>query len=289
MRIAYVVLHYLAGTETMECVRSILKSAEGSLHQTCVIVVDNGSPNDSFTMLQDSFSGEDRVVLLQSRENLGFARGNNLGFHYAKHEWKADFIVMLNNDTLVEQQDFNDVLVRKFEETHYAVLGPDIVTADGFHQNPGSKQSWSDGELLVYRMKKRVRILISYLNLDKAVSGAVKAAKEVYRRDALPGDLENTILHGACLIFSPVFIERFEGLCDRTFLYWEEDILKLQADCWGFLMLYSSELRVYHKEDVATNMTAGSSGQKSRRYYKNLIASSKVYSQLKRELGSHPE
>lgn len=284
MKIAYVILHYMAGKDTIECVKSILTATHESKHETIVVVVDNGSTNNSYTDIQSVFADNDKVTVLHSDENLGFARGNNIGFRYAKQQCKADFIVQLNNDTIVSQKDFNEVLVRKFEEIRYFILGPDIVTADGFHQNPGSKQSWGMKELILYRFKKRVRIALSYLHLDSLVSNAIESIKDVYRSETLRGDVENTILHGACYIFSPLFIKNFDGMCDETFLYWEEDILKLQADFYGFLMVYSSELSIYHKEDIATNMVQGNVDEKIRRKYKRLIESSKVYSKLKRNM-----
>lgn len=279
MNIVYLILHYLAGDDTIECVDSILNATANSEHNTHIVVVDNGSTNDSYTKIQEKFKSNDKVTLLHSDKNLGFARGNNIGFKYAKNKLQADFIVQLNNDTILEQRDFNEVLVKKFDEKQYFVLGPDIVAADGYHQNPGHKQSWSFRELFCFRLKKRVQILLSLFGVQRFSEKAAKYSG--YIEKTLVGDIENTILHGACLVFSPLYIRRFDGLCEKTFLYWEEDILKLSADYYGFLMLYSSELHLLHKEDAATNMVSGSSAKKTRKKLSFLIASSKVYSNLK--------
>lgn len=286
MKIAYVILHYLAGTDTQECARSILEATKDSCHSTHVVIVDNGSPNESYSQLVRTFEADPRVTLLQSKENLGFARGNNLGFAYAKDQLYADFIVMLNNDTILSQKDFNEILVTKYEQTGYGVLGPDIVTADGLHQNPGNKQSWSLAELRSMRLKKRIRNLLTYVNLDGFVSSIIERSKEIYRKQPLEKDVPNTILHGACWIFSPCYIEKFDGICPDTFLYMEEDILKLYADHYGFLMLYTYELKLFHKEDAATNALAGTTNEKTRRKNRHIIHASKVYTRLKKELSS---
>ncbi len=284
MNIVYVILHYMAGKDTVECAESIMKATEESVHNTSIVIVDNGSTNDSYDLLQKQFNNNDRVVLLHSDENLGFAKGNNIGFRYAKYDLKADFIVMLNNDTVLSQKDFNEVLVRKYEEHEYAVLGPDIVTADGYHQNPGNKQSWSLNELKKDRLKKRIRLMLTYVGLDSSLGNALAKNKTVYRKDTLKEERENTILHGACMIFSKNYINQFDGLNDGTFLYMEEDILKLYADYYGFVMLYSPELAIFHKEDAATDMIVKSENKKNRWKYKQLIKSSKVYSRLKRSM-----
>ena len=284
MNIVYVILHYMAGQDTVECIESILNATEGTNYNTSIVVVDNGSTNDSYDLLQEKFNNNDKVILLQSKENLGFAKGNNIGFRYAKHDLKADFIVMLNNDTILSQTDFNEVLVKKYNEKQYAVLGPDIVTADGYHQNPGNKQSWSLQELKKDRIKKRIRLMLTYVGLDSSLGNALAKNKTVYRIETLQEERENTILHGACMVFSKDYISRFDGLNDETFLYMEEDILKLYADNYGFLMLYSPELQIFHKEDGATNMVVKTENKKNRWKYKQLIRSSKIYSRLKKSM-----
>lgn len=285
MKVSYVILHYLATVDTIECVESILNNVlPYTEHEIEVVVVDNGSPNNSYQILKEKFSNKEVVHLINSENNLGFAKGNNLGFRYAKNQLHSDFIILMNNDTIINQNNFTEVLVNKYREKKYYVLGPDIIAADGFHQNPGSKQSWELNALRVFRLKKRIRLALSYLHLDKLTTKAIEGVKEIYRANTLQGDVENTILHGACLIFSPDYVKRFEGLYPKTFLYMEEDILKLYADYYGFRMLYSSELQIHHKEDAATNMVALPSEEKIRRKYRLLIESSKIYSNLKQRM-----
>lgn len=284
MKIAFVILHYLALKDTIECAESIISNINNSNHQIDIVIVDNGSPDQSYEALKDKFSQIQSVHVMKNESNLGFAKGNNVGYKYAKYELKADFIILLNNDTVVSQNDFVEVLVNKFFEKKYYVLGPDIVAADGYHQNPGNKQSWHLKELSIYRLKKRIRLFLSYLHVDNIATSIIEKTKDVYKDEALIGDVKNTILHGACLIFSPLYVKRFDGLHDETFLYMEEDILKLYADFYGFLMMYSSNIRIFHKEDAATNMIPLNSNEKTRLKYRRLIESSKIYSKLKRNM-----
>lgn len=279
MNIVYVVLHYMAGKDTRECVDSILSIAQSSSYNIDIVIVDNASTNDSFYDLQKTYANNDKIVLIQNEKNLGFAKGNNIGFSFAKHKLKADFIIMLNNDTIIRQKDFNEKLIGLYHKEKYWVLGPDILTADGYHQNPGKKQSWTFKELLLFRFKKRIQLLLSYFNHINTANETNNGIN--YSKYTLNGTVKNTILHGACLIFSPDYINSFEGIYDGTFLYMEEDILKLYADYYEFLMIYSSEINIYHKEDASTNMVSGTSLEKYRKKNNLLIASSKIYSRLK--------
>lgn len=284
MKIVFVVLHYLATDDTIECVDSVLLNINTENNSSFVIVVDNGSTNDSFLVLSNKYINNERVVLLKNNENLGFSKGNNVGFIYAKKYMNADFIVLLNNDTIIKQKNFTDIIVHKFFLNKYFVLGPDIVTADGYHQNPGTKQFWGNIELILFRLKKRVRIILSYLHIDSFLFNLLRGKRKEYRIERLNGDVKNTILHGACLIFSPLYIEKFNGLYDKTFLYMEEDILKLFSDYYGFLMMYTSDLQVFHKEDVSTNLINATKESRFRIKCRRLIESSYEYSKLKRIL-----
>jgi len=56
-----------------------------------IIVVDNASPHDDPAIIPMSYP---EIIFIQSKENLGFAGGNNLGIRRAK----GKYILMLNND-----------------------------------------------------------------------------------------------------------------------------------------------------------------------------------------------
>lgn len=284
MVITYVILHYMAFRDTIECADSILNSTCDSEHKTRIVIVDNGSTNDSYNILTEKYLNNDIVSVLHSESNLGFARGNNLGFVFAKKTYNSDFIVLLNNDTLISQSNINELIVKKYKENGYYVLGPDIVTIDGYHQNPISDREWSKSKLICERIKKRVRILLYLLHLEKIAITLQKNKKDYLRIEAEKQDIKDIMLHGACMIFSKPYIDIFDGLDDRTFLYMEEDILHLYAKKYEFLMMYTSEIRILHKEDVSTNMSISNTREKEIFYCKNIINSSKVYERVKREL-----
>lgn len=278
MKIAYVVLNYLAYDDTVECVESILNNTKKSKHEVLVILIDNGSPNGVVSKFRQLYQGNDKVHIIYSNKNIGFARGNNLGFEYAKKVWHADFIVQLNNDTVIFQDNFNEIIVKKYFEYKYAVLGPDIETNDGFHQNPVPKKLYGKLQLLKYRIKKYVKIIILKLGMKKLIH-----EKNVYSTTLIRGDIKECFLHGACYIFSPIYIEMFDGLDPRTFLYWEEDILMLKLKMIGLSVLYSSDLSIRHKEDVSTKLAYGEKNKKAIWMEKQLISSSRVYEKIYKE------
>lgn len=284
MNITYVVLHYIAIKDTIECVESILNNVKNTENYVNnVVVIDNGSTNNSYEVLEEVFKDKDNVYLVHSKENLGFAKGNNLGYRFAKYKLKSDFILLLNNDTIVQQKNFSDVLINKYREKKYYVLGPDIISANELHQNPLRKQSWEINELRNFRLRLRIKMILSYFG-GRLLEKAKGDTSSDYEGETIKKDIENTALHGACLIFSPLYIKKFDGINDKTFLYMEEDLLKLLADYYGFLMMYTPDLTIYHKEDVTTNMLEGDDATKLRRKYKHLLFSSAIYIKEKKKV-----
>ena len=283
MIISYVVLHYLTAADTIECVDSLLNNViPNSEDENHIIIVDNGSPNDSYRALEEEFGSSSDVILIKNKENLGFAKGNNTGFLYAKYELGSDFILLLNNDTYIEQRNFADVLTEKYQETNYAVLGPDIVTGEGYHQNPAIvKEKWSFTELAVFRIKAHIKMFLTSLRVP-FISRFLKQRDVNYQiKEVIHGDICDVRLHGACLIFSPQYISRFDGLYDKTFLYMEEDILKFIVDHYGLKTLYSSDLQVFHNRHASTKAEITDDTKRLIFYYKQQIRSSRQFERLK--------
>ena len=96
-RLSIIIVNYNVQHFLEQCLLSV-KDAIKNIDAE-VIVVDNQSVDGSVEMLKSRF---DRVKLFESKENLGFSKGNNL----AIKEAKADYILLLNPDTLVAQDSF---------------------------------------------------------------------------------------------------------------------------------------------------------------------------------------
>lgn len=85
-----------------------------------IILVDQGSNDDSIKFVKENYP---QVKIIQSAENLGFAKGNNLGCQNAKGE----YLLFLNNDTAVKA-DFLSILVEEAEKNpQIGALSPQIL------------------------------------------------------------------------------------------------------------------------------------------------------------------
>lgn len=94
--LSVVVLAYGAADLTMATLHSLL--GRGSIYPNLeVIVSDNGSSDEAVAQMQELAARDSRLRVIRNDDNLGFARGNNVGIKAAR----GDYVLLLNNDTFV--------------------------------------------------------------------------------------------------------------------------------------------------------------------------------------------
>lgn len=275
MKLCFVILHYLTDDDTIECINSIL-NLNGSAD---IVVVDNNSNNGSIEIVESTFKEINNIKFIYNKNNLGFAKGNNIGYEYAKDGLKSNMIVVTNNDTVFNDIEFIDKLHKSYEENKFFIMGPDIVSMiDGGHQNPMSGNCLSSKEAFMEEVRYSLLFLLSKLGLydllkkNKNNSNSNNLAKYVAEKK------ENVILHGSCIVFSELYIEKMKyAFYPETFLYMEEMILFQLCIKNGFKIIYEPSLKVLHKEDSSTNKLTSSNKKKREFVFTNMAKSLRIY------------
>ncbi|MDT8716130.1 glycosyltransferase family 2 protein [Clostridium sp. 19966] len=291
MKFVFVILHYMTYTDTSEAIDSIFNSLEDDNYE--IVVVDNNSLNDSFLLLKDKYSNNKKVYFIRNDQNLGFAKGNNRGYEYAKKQLKANFIILINNDIFLKQKDFLKVIEKTYNIEKPHIMGPDIVSAiDKGHQNPQRIKEASDQEIKKNILINRLLCILIETKTEKLLRGIyqkLKKALSVETQRHLQNSkkqweeaLLNVQLHGACLIFTPLYVKNYKGMYSGTFMYMEEDILHYIAVQENMKILYTPKIRIYHKEDASTNAVFNKENKKRLFYYKNVNKSSRILLRLKK-------
>lgn len=285
--ISFVILHYLVASETVQCVDSILENISG---QVAVVVVDNDSPNNSFEEISKYYSGNEKVSVIRNTGNTGYAGGINFGYRYVKSHFTSDFIVAMNNDMKINQSNFEEKLKNKFDETQFYVLGPDIFsTATNEHQNPGYFSMLNiesvDKEIKHIETLKKNSIKLktkSVLRENQVILKMYYLVKHLLKgNNYQANDVMNVPLHGSCFIFSKYFINAKEyALYPKTMMYCESQILYYECLRDNMSMVYTSELKIVHHEDVATDAVAGTLYKKMMRVYSQQLESLKIFRDL---------
>lgn len=272
-RLGFVILHYQALNETIACVNSIFKRIDTTNYE--IIIVDNGSPNGSGKELDKMYKTKEKVHVILTGSNLGFSAGNNIGFKYAK-DLKCDFVCMTNNDTEIVQDDFFSVILKEYEQSHFAVLGPEIYLNDGsICEYPKQILKLNEIDADRARVKKNIiknKFFIESIHifLYKYIGKLIRWNKirHKYREIKEPDErMENVRLHGCCMIFSLVYINKFDGLEVRTHFYGEEDVLFVRLVRNHMKSVYLPELKILHHEEAATSLRMGKNYKKRRFIY----------------------
>jgi len=118
--VSIIVLNYNGKEIIRSCLNSILRSDYSNFE---VILVDNGSTDDSIEQVEKLFGLDFRVKIVRNDRNLGYCEGNNIGIHYAKGE----IIVFLNNDTEVDVDWLKEVMIMFIRDSTIGAAQPKLL------------------------------------------------------------------------------------------------------------------------------------------------------------------
>lgn len=212
-RVSVIILNWNGREMLGDCLASVLAQAFEGFE---VILVDNGSTDGSAEWVARLYP---QVRVLRLAENLGFCGGNNAGVRFARGE----YLVLLNNDTVVE---------RDWLEPLYATIASDprIAACDSKVLYFGARDTiWSAGA--------------SY-----TIAGTANFRAQGALEDALGSEPEEVFSAVACsAIYRRPVWEEIGGL-DETFFAGYEDVdWSFRARLRGYRILNVPSSRVYHK------------------------------------------
>ena len=272
---AFVILHYNLSEVTEQCIESILNYIDWKDY--AIIVVDNNSPDGSGIKLMRKYENIDRVVVLLNKSNLGFAKGNNVGIKYAKNILKADFVCCINNDTIMIDNKFIKKTVSEYLYSNAAVIGPQIICANGCVQKIGrnlkSVEEYKEC-ILNIESKYTPRKSNIYNFIEKNRLGMFLYEKIyciLYEKRML-----NIILHGCCLTFTPIFFKKLDGFNEKTFMFAEEELLYLALKQNNLISVYNPRIKIKHLEDQSTDSIYNTPEEKKVFMNSNRINSIKI-------------
>ena len=217
-KISFIILHYKNLKDTIECIESINKL--NSKNEISIIVVDNNSLDKKEESKLKKYTKD--LILLE--KNQGFAKGNNAGCKYAIKKYKPDFICVINNDTIIEQNNFIEEIINCYKETKY-------------HEKL----------IKIYSNVLKRNMLKIYMKIKSIF-------KKPLHMENGDNSEYNVALHGCALIFSKKYYEKYKDVFyNETFLYHEEEFLNYRKNKDKLITYYDSKLEIFHKEGSSLN------------------------------------
>ena len=280
-RVAFVILHYGDIAVTRKCVNSILNMNQKE--KLFIVVVDNEYLKDGDKRIsEDSFGNEiPNLTIVKIIENGGFSYANNQGYLYARNTIKADCIVVVNNDIEFVQPDFIERLEESIEDSSFFVIGPKVIKAStGECQNPISLEERSIREVNKTIKKNTIALkcftfAFPFLFLrDKLFTSSFSREDKLF----FEKKHENVVLFGACLIFTPSFVEKeTKAFEPETNFYYEEYILAHRCNIKKYGVLYDPSMVVLHEGGVATKTSYKDEKARMKFIMQNIVDSCLVY------------
>ena len=235
-KISVIVVNYNVEFFLEQCLNSVKKALENVSGE--VFVVDNNSIDGSVEMVRLKFP---EINLIANKDNRGFSKANNQAIEISQGE----YILLLNPDTVVEEDTFSKVI--SFMDNHPDAGGLGVRMLDGKGVFlPESKRGLPTPTVAFYKI----------FGLSKLFPKSKKFGQ--YHLGHL-NELETNevdILSGAFMLMRKEALNKV-GLLDETFFMYGEDVdLSYRIQKGGYKNYYFPETRIIHYKGESTKKSS---------------------------------
>ncbi|MFL0249129.1 glycosyltransferase family 2 protein [Clostridium neuense] len=223
MPLVYIIIvNYNGYKDTIDCVNSLRKIKYDNYK---IVIIDNDSTNDSVKKLK--FYLED-CTILSMKSNLGFAGGNNFGINYALKN-NAEFVLLLNNDTIVKDDFLNNMILTFIKETNAGIVGCKIM----YHKE--KNRIWYGGGKIDW-----FKFIGIHFGMKEFDNGQCDFEKEI------------DFMTGCCMLIKKDVFKKVGMLPEEYFMYFEDLDFCVRVKDFGYKILYNPKSVIYHKVGLSS-------------------------------------
>lgn len=202
--ITTIIVNYNAGSVLVECIVAVIEQTNE------VILVDNGSHDQSLAMVEARFAQDARVKVIRNGANLGFSKACNIGARAASQP----FLFFLNPDCICGPDSLTRLYRTLLDNSGAGMVGGLLLNPDGSEQAGGRRLTPTPGRTLVrsfglQRLAKRWPDLLVDFNLHRQPLPAAPITVEA--------------ISGACMLVKPEALAQV-GLWDEAYFLHCEDL-----------------------------------------------------------------
>jgi len=236
MKLSVIIVNYNVQHFLEQCLHSVRKASKNV--STEIFVVDNNSVDGSVQMVKEKFP---EAFLIENKKNTGFSYANNQAIRISKGE----YVLLLNPDTVVEEDTFEKVVF--FMDAHPDAGGLGVKMLDGKGNFlPESKRGLPTPSVAFYKIFGFSKLFPKSKTFGKYHLGFLDKDKTH----------EVEILSGAFMLMRKSALDKV-GLLDETFFMYGEDIdLSYRILLGGYKNYYFPETRIIHYKGESTKKSS---------------------------------
>lgn len=184
-----------------------------------------------FESTLNSISSPKKLILLKNEKNYGYARGNNMAMNFALENLDCDYILVLNNDTVVHKDSLREMVNVAEKDEKTGAVTPKVYYYDYNGHKDVISHAGEKFNLYIGRGKRFCK--------DQVDKGQCNQSRIV---DTIEG----------CSILLKTGVLQKVGLFDPLyFAYWEDTDLSFRIRQNGYQLLYVPHARIWHKVGVS--------------------------------------
>ncbi len=267
-KVDIIILNWNGWKDTIECLESINRITYTNYD---IIIVDNGSENESIEMIREYCNGRvavnsklvpeiegrnnkpieileyereeleseghklddsekirnNKLIIIKNEKNYGFAEGNNIAIRYALKSLNPDYLLLLNNDTVVDREFLDYAINAAMSDKKIGIVGPKIYYYD--FNGRTDIINFAGGRLDMWKGRSY------HIGEDEIDVGQYDKIKIV------------DFVEGSAFLVKKDALREI-GLIDPIyFAYWEEVDFCMRAFKAGYELIYVPESKVWHK------------------------------------------
>ncbi|MCZ6703359.1 MAG: glycosyltransferase family 2 protein [Ignavibacteria bacterium] len=224
-----------------QCLFTLIEYTKGLEYE--IIVVDNNSTDGN---IDDILKKYNQIKLIKNKQNIGFAKANNLAIKQAK----GKYILLLNNDTYFLENSIKKVLDFARSQNTACLVGCGLLNEDNSIQNS------------VYSFPSATNIFTSNMFLYKLFPGSKKLNKSFSMNNTVSQPLVVDVVIGAFMLIPRYIFVELEGFDERFEFYHEDTDL-----CYRFKKKYGNV--IYFQKTEVVHLGGGTTKKYLWFHYKN--------------------
>lgn len=222
-KVCIVILNWNGLEDTIECLESLKKITYPNYE---VVIVDNASEGNDAHVLREKFG--DYIRLIRNDRNYGYTSGNNIGIRYALKNASADYLLILNNDTVIAPDFLGEMIKVAGGDASIGIVGPKVY---------------------YYDLPDRIQSAGAKINMRTSQNSVIGVMELDTGQYDLPQEVD--YVSGCCLLMKQELIPKV-GLFDESyFCYWDETDYCARAREAGDSLLCAPHAKIWHKKSVS--------------------------------------